>query len=126
MRFLVLVLFLSGCGGATGTALKAVSAISGNGGGPSVGVDVQAGGTRETSGVRQSDDTTQRISGRNNQVTQTTEKNEVRTIERVETINNNERTPPWIWLLMLLGWLLPTPQNIGQFIWRTIMRRRAP
>jgi hypothetical protein len=24
----------------------------------------------------------------------------------------NEEVPPWIWLLMILGWLLPSPQEI--------------
>jgi len=121
---LLLCLALCGCG--AGTALKVASTAAGLAGGndgTQVGVDVQAGGERST-GINSSEDTAQRVGGRNNSVTQTTEKNEVRTIERVETINNNERIPTWIWFFMLMGWLLDSPQRVFQDSLRAFRRRR--
>lgn len=35
-----------------------------------------------------------------------------------------QNVPPWIFLLSLIGWLLPTPQNMGRWIWSKIKRSR--
>jgi hypothetical protein len=35
---------------------------------------------------------------------------------QVENINiNNQEIPPWVMLLLLIGWLLPTPSSIGHW-----------
>lgn len=40
----------------------------------------------------------------------------------VETLNvNNEQYPPWLLLVALIGWLLPTPTQMGQAIGRALM-----
>lgn len=113
-RALLLCLCLSGCGAAR--ALSTLSNFVPDQ--PSVGVDVQAGGERST-GINTTQDTTQRVGGSGNTVTQET--SEIRT-ERVETIVNNERVPAWIWLLVVAGWLLDSPQRIFQDL---IARSRA-
>lgn len=40
----------------------------------------------------------------------------------VETLTvNNEQYPPWLLLVALIGWLLPTPTQMGQAIGQAIM-----
>jgi len=34
---------------------------------------------------------------------------------------NNEEYPPWLLLVALVGWLLPTPTQMGQVIGRALM-----
>jgi len=42
--------------------------------------------------------------------------------QRVETITvTNDRIPPWVLLLGLIGWLLPTPNSMGQSLFNAIM-----
>lgn len=41
---------------------------------------------------------------------------------QVETVNvNNQDIPPWVFLVALLGWLLPTPTQMGEAIGRALM-----
>jgi hypothetical protein len=47
-------------------------------------------------------------------VFQTTDTSKVKT-ERVENLTVNE-TPVWVILLLILGWLLPSPNEIGRWI----------
>jgi hypothetical protein len=47
-------------------------------------------------------------------VFQTTDTSKVKT-ERVENLTVNE-TPMWVILLLILGWLLPSPNEIGRWI----------
>jgi hypothetical protein len=47
-------------------------------------------------------------------VFQTTDTSNVKT-ERVENLTVNE-TPMWVILLLLLGWLLPSPNEMGRWI----------
>ena len=37
------------------------------------------------------------------------------------TVNN---IPPWVFLLSLIGWLLPTPQDMGRWFWSKIKRTK--
>jgi hypothetical protein len=40
----------------------------------------------------------------------------------VETLTvNNQDIPPWVLLVALIGWLLPTPTQMGQAIGRALM-----
>lgn len=34
---------------------------------------------------------------------------------------NNQNIPPWVLLVALIGWLLPTPTQMGQAIGRAVM-----
>ena len=81
------------------------------GGGPNVAANVQAGQTNnQTLGM--SEQTTQEIKVETIQGTiqQSKDSNSVRT-EKVENLTINE-IPVWVILLLLLGWLLPTPAQI--------------
>ena len=41
---------------------------------------------------------------------------------QVETLTvNNEKIPPWVLLVALIGWLLPTPTQMGEAIGRALM-----
>lgn len=41
---------------------------------------------------------------------------------QVETVTvNNQDIPPWVLLVALLGWLLPTPTQMGEAIGRALM-----
>ena len=67
MRWLVLCLFLSGCG------LSSLGLLTGGGGGPTVNSNAQIG-------------------------------------------KENTNIPPWVIILLILGWLLPTPTEMGRGI----------
>ena len=41
---------------------------------------------------------------------------------QVESLTvNNEKIPPWVLLVALIGWLLPTPTQMGEAIGRALM-----
>lgn len=56
-------------------------------------------------------------------VFQSTDTNRVKT-ESVENVTVNE-IPPWVILLLVLGWLLPSPNEIGRGI-RSLFSRKKP
>ena len=100
MRWLVLTLFLSGCG------LSTLMSLGGSDG-PTVNSNAQIGKENRQSvlSVEQSEEVT---AGRD--VIQ----KEVETgkVENLDIINTN--IPPWVMLLLILGWLLPTPTEIAR------------
>ena len=100
MRVLLLValLALSGCGGP-------LSLLTG--GGPNVAANVQAGkeNTQQAVAVQQKTE-----AGRD--VIQKTNPVEAENIEEV-TI---QQTPMWMLILLILGWLLPSPNEIARWI----------
>lgn len=51
-------------------------------------------------------------------ITQTSDTNQVRA-DRVETVVVNE-IPAWVVLLLILGWLLPSPGEIGRTVTRWV------
>ena len=109
MRSLAIIacLFVASCGGSGPLSLL-------TGGGPNVAANVQAGGENTQQVVAQQTETT---AGRD--VVQSTGGVET---QRVETITvTNDRIPPWIILVGLLGWLLPTPSSIGQSAFNAVM-----
>jgi hypothetical protein len=55
-------------------------------------------------------------------VFQTTDTSKVKT-ERVENLTVNE-TPMWVILLLILGWLLPSPNEIGRWISNLFSRNK--
>jgi hypothetical protein len=81
------------------------------GGGPNVAANVQAGKTNNQT-VGMSEQTSQEIKVETVQGTiqQSKDSNSVRT-ERVENLTINQ-IPVWAILLILLGWILPTPQQM--------------
>ena len=112
MRRLIFIsfLFLASCGGSGALSLL-------TGGGPNVAANTQAGAENTQQAVGQQTETT---AGRD--VVQSTG---CVATERVETIEvTNDRIPPWVLLLGLIGWLLPTPTNIGQGAFNAVMRLR--
>jgi hypothetical protein len=100
MRWVILTLFLSGCG------LSTLMSLGGSDG-PTVNSNAQIGKENRQSvlSVEQSEEVT---AGRD--VIQ----KEVETgkVENLDIINTN--IPPWVMLLLILGWLLPTPTEIAR------------
>ena len=84
------------------------------GGGPNVAANVQAGKTNS-----QTVGTTQNVNQRLENVTsesvrQSNDSNSVQA-DRVETIVVNE-VPVWVILLLILGWLFPSPNEIARYL----------
>ncbi|WP_246079337.1 bacteriophage spanin2 family protein [Parasedimentitalea maritima] len=104
---LALCLALAACGTPVGKLAGAM------GGGPNVAANVQAGRTNaQTVGV--ADFTDQRVSSSQaRSIEQSAGRTGVRS-ENVQTIVVNEGPKPWQLLLGFLGWLLPTPMQIGK------------
>ena len=96
MRWLVLCLFLSGCGvmswlpfgGSSGTSVNSNAQI----------------GAENTQAVVSIDETTS--VGRD----MVTKEIETGMVEKL----NIQNIPPWVILLLILGWLLPTPTEMGR------------
>jgi hypothetical protein len=89
------------------------------GGGPNVAANTQVAKVANQtlgSSVATGDQKVEKIEGHHNRVEQVqSQDNKVKT-ESVEKVVINE-VPPWVILLLLVGWLLPTPQDIGNRIY---------
>lgn len=114
---LAILLTVSGCSAVGGALVKEVI---GGGGGPSLNVDAQVGKENTKQVVGQQERRTV-IAGDSSTVTVTERKEKV-AADTVETIVVNERTPPWIWLLLVVGWIAPSPNEIGRFL-RGLVKR---
>jgi hypothetical protein len=112
MRWLVLFLFLSGCG------LSGLPFFSG-GGGPTVNSNAQIGKENRQSAisVEQKEEVT---AGRDVVQTEIIKEVETGKVENLDITNTN--IPPWVILLLILGWLLPTPTEIARSITDFILR----
>lgn len=112
MRWLVLFLFLSGCG------LSGLPFFSG-GGGPTVNSNAQVGKENRQSvvSVEQKEEVT---AGRDVVQTEIIKEVETGKVENLDITNTN--IPPWVILLLILGWLLPTPTEIARSITDFILR----
>ena len=108
MRWLVLVLLLSGCG------LTSLLPFGGSGG-PTVNSNAQIGAENRQAAVSVEQSTS---AGRD--IIQTTKEVETGKVENLDITNTN--IPPWVILLLILGWLLPTPTEIGRSITDFILR----
>jgi len=108
MRWLVLVLLLSGCG------LTSLLPFGGSGG-PTVNSNAQIGAENRQAAVSVEQTTS---AGRD--VIQTTKEVETGKVENLDITNTN--IPPWVILLLILGWLLPTPTEIGRSITDFVLR----
>jgi len=111
VRWLVLTLFLSGCG------LSTLMSLGGSGG-PTVNSNAQIGKENRQSvlSVEQSEEVS---AGRDVVQTEIIKEVETGSVGSLDIINTN--IPPWVMLLLILGWLLPTPTEIGRGIMNFIL-----
>ena len=108
MRWLVLFLFLSGCG------LTSLLPFGGSGG-PTVNSNAQIGKENRQAAVTFEEEIT---AGRD--VVQTTKEVETGSVETLEIFNTN--IPPWVIVLLILGWLLPTPTEMARGLMNLVLR----
>jgi hypothetical protein len=102
LAVIALLLLLTGCSG-----INPLSILGG--GGPNVAANVQAGAENNQQIVGQ-----QSITKAERDVVNTTETKQVET-QQVETINiTNEKIPVWYIVLLVVGWLLPSPSEIAR------------
>ena len=104
MRWLVLILLLSSCG------LTGLPFLSG-GSGTNVAANTQLGKENKQAVVTYEEEETNNA-GRD--IITETKEVEAGPVEKLTISNQN--IPPWVIMLLLLGWLLPTPTQIGQSI----------
>ena len=104
MRWLILVLFLSGCG------LSTLGLLGGSGG-PTVNSNAQVGAENRQS-VMSVEQTEEVTAGRDVIQTEVVKEVETGSVEHLDIINTN--IPPWVMLLLILGWLLPTPTEMAR------------
>lgn len=110
MRWLVLTLLLSSCG------LTGLPFFSG-GGGPTVNSNAQIGKENKQSVVSyEQEETTS--AGRDVITTEVLKEVEAGPVDTLKI--NNTNIPPWVLLVLLLGWLLPTPTQIGRAIYHAV------
>lgn len=101
-------LMLSGC-------LNPLSLLSGGGSGPTVNANVQAGKENNQSAIDQSRD----ISGENVSVNQSSGNFSLGgEVGNVKVLNQD--IPMWVILLLVLGWVLPSPKEIWVGLLKTI------
>ena len=101
MRWLVLILLLSSC--------SLTSFIPA--GGTNVAANTQLGKENKQAVVTNEEETNNNA-GRD--IVTETKEVEAGPVEKLTISNQN--IPPWVMMLLLLGWLLPTPTQIGQSI----------
>jgi hypothetical protein len=102
MRALILILALSGCGGLPLGML---------GGGTNVAANTQVGRENRQTAVAFEE----RVEAGRDVVQKEVETGQVETL----TVNNQD-IPPWVLLLALIGWLLPTPDTDGKRHWAVL------
>lgn len=105
MVLLLLALTLAGCSG------NPLSLLTG--GGPNVAANTQLGQENEqTVGIRTSNEQTI-VRPQARDITQTSDKG-VKS-DSIETVNVQD-IPPWVILLLVLGWLFPSPNEMGRIV----------
>ena len=112
IRLALLCLFIAGC--------TPLNLLSGGGGGNGVSVTpigTQIAKEATQQAVGQQNETT---AGRDVIRTEVIKEVEAGQVDRVNISNQN--IPPWVLLLLVLGWLLPTPQAIGIWLGDIFMR----
>lgn len=106
---------LAACGGGPLSLLT--------GGGPNVAANVQAGQTNtQTLGTTELKEN-RVVKSTADTIKQSSDKNNIST-EKVDNLTVNQ-TPLWIIVLLVLGWLLPSPQEMGRSI-KKIWTKRNP
>ena len=107
---LCLILLLSSCGL---TSLP----FFGGGGGPTVNSNAQIGKENKQAVVTYEEEETNNA-GRDVIKTEVLKEVETGTVEQLKI--NNTNIPIWVILLLILGWLLPTPTQIGQGLYQIL------
>ena len=107
MRTLVLILFLSGC-----SSLNPLGMLTGSG--VNTAANVQAGKTNSQTVGTTSITEQKLVRPKARNIRQTADTNQVRS-DSVETVVMNE-VPMWVILLLILGWLFPSPGEIGRSV----------
>lgn len=105
-----LILLLSSCG------LTSLPFFSG-GGGPTVNSNAQIGKENKQAVVTYEEEETN-SAGRDVINTEVLKEVETGTVEQLKI--NNTNIPVWVILLLILGWLLPTPTQIGQGLYNIV------
>ena len=100
---LCLILLLSSCG------LSSLPFFSG-GGGPTVNSNAQIGKENKQAAVTYEEEDNYNA-GRDVITTETVKEVETGTVEELTISNTN--IPVWVMVLLILGWLLPTPTQMG-------------
>jgi len=108
---LCLILLLSSCG------LTSLPFLGGGGGGPTVNSNAQIGKENKQAVVTYEEEETNNA-GRDVIKTEVLKEVETGTVEQLKI--NNTNIPIWVILLLLLGWLLPTPTQIGQGLYQIL------
>jgi hypothetical protein len=110
LRTLLLLLVLIGGVSLTGcSGTQALSLLTG--GGPNVAANTQVGKNNlQTIGTSTVSGDQKIVRPQARDIRQSQDSNKVQA-DRVETVVVNE-VPPWVILLALLGWLLPTPRDM--------------
>jgi len=104
MRWLLLCLLLSGCG------IMSLLPFGGSSG-PTVNSNAQIGAENRQA-VMSVEQTEEVTAGRDVIQTETIKEVETGKVENLDITNTN--IPPWVMLLLILGWLLPTPTEIAR------------
>jgi hypothetical protein len=108
---LCLLLLLSSCG------LTSLPFFGGGGGGPTVNSNAQVGKENKQAVVTYEEEQSNNA-GRDVITTEILKEIETGTVEDFSITNTN--IPVWVMLLLILGWLLPTPTQIGQGLYNLV------
>jgi len=109
------IFFLQGC-----TALGLAKAVLPSKSGTNVNANAQVGKENTQQVVGQQDNT--KIEGENVNVSQKENDSSINTSKVDSLIQNNTNVPMWYLLLLVLGWLLPSPQEIWAGLVNSIER----
>ena len=113
LRLLLLLLVLTGLGNLVTGCKGPLSLLTG--GGPNVAANVQAAKTATQTIGSTTVTGDQKIENRSGHMVQIQEQQTKLVAENVDKVTINE-TPIWIVLMLLLGWILPTPNQIAKSI----------
>ena len=108
MRWLLLALLLSSCG---------LTSLLPTGGGTNVAANTQIGKENKQAVVTYEEEETT-SAGRDIITTEVLKEVEAGPVDTLKI--NNTNIPPWVLLVLLLGWVLPTPTQIGRAIYYAI------
>lgn len=108
----------------TSASCSGINPLGSLSGGTNVAANTQLGKTNtQALGTTNNTDAAIRTEGNVESISQDIASDNTVATERVENLTVNE-IPPWVVLLLLLGWLLPTPSQIAESILSLFRRRK--
>jgi hypothetical protein len=110
MRWLLVAVLLASC-----SSLNPVGLLTG--GGTNVAANTQLGKENKQAVVTYEEETTT-SAGRDVITTEVIKEVEAGPVEELKI--NNTNIPPWVLLVLLLGWLLPTPSQMGRAMYNFV------